>query len=156
MKLQMQEDQIQKQIEIDAPVARVWRALTDHTEFGQWFGVAIDGPFVAGEKSRGRMTIPGHEQVKWDVDVQELDPQRHLFAYTWHPYAIDPDHDYSQEPTTRVEFQLEAKGDGTLLTVTETGFSKLPANRMPEALRMNTRGWEIQAQDIKEHVEQNA
>src|SRR3954453_5864078 len=156
MKLQMQEDQIEKQIQINAPVARVWRALTDHQEFGQWFGVSIDGPFVAGQTSRGHMTIPGYEHVKWDVVVQEIDAARHVFAYTWHPYAIEAERDYSDEPSTRVEFRLEPSGDGTSLSVTESGFSKLPADRLPEAYRMNRRGLESQLDDIKLHADQNS
>ena len=88
MKLQIQEDRIEKQTHINAPIARVWRALTDHHEFGQWFGVKIDGPFVADETSSGQMTIPGYEEVKWEVVVQEIDAERFVFAYSWHPYAI--------------------------------------------------------------------
>jgi uncharacterized protein YndB with AHSA1/START domain len=152
----MQEDRIEKQIHINAPVARVWRALTDHREFGEWFGVKIDGPFVAGEASTGHMTIPGYEHIKWDTVVQEIDAERFLFAYTWHPYAIDPEHDYSKEPSTRVEFRLSSSGGGTSVTVTETGFSKLPPDRMPEAIRKNSGGWEQQLKDIKEHAEQNS
>ena len=154
MSLHIEEDRIEKQTHIKASVPRVWQALTDHREFGQWFGVAIEAPFASGEVSRGQMTIPGYEHVKWEAAVQEIDAERFVFAYTWHPYAIE-DRDYSQEPSTRVEFRLESSDGGTLLTVTETGFSKLPAGRMPEALRMNTRGWESQLEDIKEHAEQN-
>jgi len=47
-------DRIEKSIAIAAPVERVWRALTDHEEFGAWFRVQLEGPFVPGEVSRGR------------------------------------------------------------------------------------------------------
>ena len=91
-----------------------------------------------------------------EVVVQEIDAERFVFAYSWHPYAIETGRDYSQEPSTRVEFQLKPSGEGTLLTVTESGFSKLPADRLPDAFRMNTRGWEAQLNDIKLHAEQNS
>ena len=41
-------DRIEKRIELKAPVSRVWRALTDHREFGEWFRVKMDGAFCAG------------------------------------------------------------------------------------------------------------
>ncbi len=156
MKLQFQEDRIEKQIHINATVARVWRALTDHHEFGQWFGVAIAGPFVAGQTSRGQMTIPGYEHVKWEAAVKEINAEQFVFAYSWHPYAIEAERDYSHEPSTHVEFRLEPSGDGTSLTVTESGFSKLPDDRLPDAFRMNSRGWETQLEDIRSHAEQNS
>ena len=156
MKLHMQEDRIEKQSHINAPVARVWRAITDHREFGQWFRVNIDGPFVVGETSRGQITVPGYEHIKWETIVEEIDAERFVFAFSWHPDAADVGRDYSQEPTTRVEFRLEPSNGGTLLTVTESGFSKLPADRLPEAFRMNSGGWEDQLENIQRHAEQNS
>lgn len=148
-------DVIEKRTEIKAPVDRVWKALTDYREFGEWFGVALDGPFVVGEASTGHMTVPGYEHLKWEAVIKAMEPKR-LFSYTWHPYAIEPDVDYSQEPPTLVEFRLEETASGTLLIVTESGFDKIPAHRRAEALRMNDRGWAIQMQDIEEHIMQNA
>lgn len=145
-------DRIEKQIELHAPVARVWRALTNHEEFGAWFRVALDGPFVPGEPSRGRMTVPGYEHVQWTTTVQQMEPER-LFSFTWHPYAIDPAVDYSGEPTTLVEFRLAPTETGTLLTVTESGFDAIPAHRRVEAFRMNDRGWAGQMKNIQRHVE---
>jgi uncharacterized protein YndB with AHSA1/START domain len=147
-------DRIEKRTELKAPVDRVWQALTDYREFGEWFGVALDGPFVVGEASTGHMTVPGYEHLKWEAIIKAMEPKR-LFSYTWHPYAIEPDVDYSQEPPTLVEFRLEETAIGTLLTITESGFDKIPAHRRAEALRMNDRGWTIQLQDIEEHIMQN-
>ena len=155
MKLPMEQDRIEKQIELKAPVARVWRALTDYREFSEWFGVNLEGPFVPGQTSRGQMAITGYEHLKWEAVVQKMEPER-LFSFTWHPYAIDPQKDYSQEPSTLVEFRLEPKGGGTLLTLTESGFSKLPADRRLEAFRMNDGGWAQQMKDIELHVEQTS
>ena len=145
---------IEKRIELKAPVSRVWRALTDHREFGQWFRVKLDGPFVPGKVSRGQITYPGYEHIKWEAIVQTMEPER-LFSFTCDPYAIDPNVDYSGEPATLVEFR-QPKGGGTLLTVTETGFDAIPKDRQFEAYRMNEAGWTEQLQNIERHVKRAA
>lgn len=153
MTLHIDEDRIEKQIELKAPRPRVWRALTDYREFSEWFGVQLEAPFLPGQTTAGQITVPGYEHVRMEVVVQKLEPET-LFSYTWHPYAIEAGVDYSVEPPTLVEFRLEEKPGGTLLTVTESGFQKIPASRRAEAFRMNDRGWAQQLQDIQEHVEQ--
>jgi uncharacterized protein YndB with AHSA1/START domain len=149
----MANDRIEKRIELKAPVARVWRALTDYREFGEWFRVKLDGPFVPGQVSRGHVTYPGYEHLKWEAVVQKMEPER-LFSFTWHPYAVDPSIDYSQETPTLVEFRLEETPSGTLLLLTESGFDKIPSARRAEALRMNDGGWTAQMKNIEGHVAQ--
>jgi uncharacterized protein YndB with AHSA1/START domain len=144
-------DRIEKRIELKAPVSRVWRALTDYREFGEWFRVKLDGPFVAGQVSRGQITYPGYEHLKWEAVVQKLEPER-LFSFTWHPYAVDPKVDYSKEPQTLVEFKLEKTPTGTRLLLTESGFDRIPAARRMEAFRMNDGGWTEQMKNIERHV----
>jgi uncharacterized protein YndB with AHSA1/START domain len=144
-------DRIEKHIELKAAVSRVWRALTDHREFGEWFRVKLDGPFVPGEVSRGHITWPGYEHVIWEAVVQTMDPER-LFSYTWHPYSVDPKIDYSKETPTLVEFRLEPIASGTLLVVTESGFDKIPSERRDEAFRRNEGGWAQQLENIEKHV----
>jgi uncharacterized protein YndB with AHSA1/START domain len=144
-------DRIEKKIQLRAPKARVWRALTDAEEFGTWFRMKLDGTFAVGKTIKGRITHPGYEHVTLEVTVERMDPER-LFSYRWHPYAIDPKIDYSSEPTTLVEFQLEEVAGGTLLTVVESGFDRIPAERRDEAFRMNTKGWEGQMGNIQRHV----
>src|SRR5712671_2149190 len=100
------DNRIEKRIELKAPVSRVWRALTDYREFGEWFRVNLEGPFVVGQATRGRITYPGFEHVIMQVTVQKMEHER-LFSYTWHPYAVDPKVDYSREHPTLVEFKLE-------------------------------------------------
>jgi uncharacterized protein YndB with AHSA1/START domain len=146
-------DRIEKTIELKAPASRVWRALTDHDEFGRWFRVRLDGPFVPGQVSRGQITYPGYEHVKWEARTQKMEPER-LFSFTWHPYAVDPKEDYSGEPPTLVEFTLEKTASGTLLRVVESGFEKLPEKRRFEAFRMNEGGWSQQVENIARHVQQ--
>lgn len=144
-------DRIEKTIDLKAPVERVWRALTDHDEFGTWFRVKLDGPFVPGQDSTGHITYPGYEHVKWRARIVEMQEPA-LFAFTWHPYAIDPAVDYSGETPTRVEFRLTPIAGGTRLVVIESGFDQIPADRRPEALRMNDGGWAEQIKNIAAHV----
>jgi len=148
-------DRIEKTIELKAPVAKVWRALTDHKEFGTWFGVKIDGPFKPGEDSTGHITYPGYEHLRWHAVVTVMEPERR-FAFTWHPYAVDPDYDYSPETPTLVEFTLEPAGSGTRLVIVESGFDKLPAHRRDKAFRMNESGWAEQGESIARYLDDAA
>lgn len=144
-------DRIEKQILLRAPQPRVWRALTDAQEFGAWFRVQLDGPFIPGERTTGHITYPGYEHLVMDVKVERMDAET-LFSFRWHPAAVDPKIDYAREPSTLVEFRLEAVGEGTRLTVVESGFDQLPAPRRDEAFRMNSGGWAIQMENIERHV----
>jgi uncharacterized protein YndB with AHSA1/START domain len=142
---------IEKQIELEAPLSRVWRALTDYREFGEWFRVKLEGPFVEGKPSRGHMTYPGYEHIVWNATVVRIQPET-LFSFTWHPYAIDPTVDYSKETPTLVEFRLEKTATGTLIRLSESGFDLVPAQRREEALRKNDGGWTQQMKNIEQHV----
>jgi uncharacterized protein YndB with AHSA1/START domain len=148
-------NQIEQRIELKAPVSRVWRALTDYREFGAWFRVALDGPFVLGQISRGQITYPGYEHLRWEAVVQKMEPER-LFSFAWHPYSVDPKIDYSTEDPTLVEFRLEKTTSGTLLLLTESGFDKIPSERRLEAFRMNEGGWAEQMKNIENHVAQTS
>ena len=147
----MSENRIEKRIELKAPVSRVWKALTDYEEFGKWFGCKLEGPFVVGKTVHGKLTYPGFEHLQWAVDVKQMEPER-LFSFSWHPGAVDPAVDYSKEAQTLVEFRLEGVPDGTVLTVTESGFEKIPANRRLEAFRMDEEGWIEQMENIAKYV----
>lgn len=150
----MEPDRIEKRVTIDAPVSRVWHALTDYRQFGEWFGVRLEGPFQAGEEARGTLTVPNYEHLTFRCVIQEIEPEQY-FAFTWHPYAVDPAVDYSKETPTLVEFRLEPTASGTLLTVTESGFSDLPDDRRKEAFLRNDEGWAQQMKNIEEYVRQN-
>ncbi len=146
------ENRIERRIELKAPRSRVWKALTDHNEFGQWFGCKLDAPFEEGKTIRGKLTYPGFEHLQWAVDVKKIEPESR-FSFTWHPYAIDPAVDYSKEAPTVVEFTLEATpAGGTILTVTESGFEKIPGNRRLEAFRMDDEGWIEQLSNVAKYV----
>jgi len=146
-------DRIERSIVINAPRDRVWHALSNAEDFGKWFGANLQGQtFAAGQRTRGQITISGYEHIWFDVVVERIEP-KDLLSYRWHPYAIDPAIDYEQEPPTLVTFLLkDAPGNGTLLTVVETGFDKLPPQRRLEAFRMNGSGWTAQLNNIARHV----
>jgi uncharacterized protein YndB with AHSA1/START domain len=145
-------DRIERKVLINAPRARVWRALSDAGEFGDWFGVNFKGKtFVAGKHIQGKITYPGYEHLNMDVLIERIVPEQ-LLSWRWHPAAIDPKIDYSQEPTTLVVFELQEVGGSTMLTVVESGLDKIPLARRADVFRMNSSGWEQQMENIKKHV----
>ena len=146
-------DRIEKKVLLKAPRARVWRALTDAKEFGQWFGVELAGALSPGARVKGKITHEGYENLPFEITVERMEPER-LFSYRWHPYAHDPIVDYSSEPTTLVVFELHESAEGTLLTVVESGFDRIPPARRAEAYRMNDQGWAEQMKSIEKHVGQ--
>jgi len=146
-------DRIEKKILLHAPRSRVWRAIADTKEFGSWFGVKLEGEFSPGAKVSGKITSKGYEHLTMFVAVERMDKER-LFSFRWHPYDIDPGVDTSSEPMTLVEFQLEETAQGTLLTVVESGFDKVPPARRAKAFEMNDQGWAEQMKNIERHVAQ--
>jgi len=155
-------DRIEKKILLRAPLDRVWRAISDAREFGAWFGVAFDGPFVAGQPITGKMTPTQvdaevakmqepYEGRAFDITVDRIEPER-LFSFRWHPFAIEPGVDYSKEPSTLVVFELTKVEGGTLLTITESGFDGIPLERRVKAFTANEGGWEKQTQLIEKYV----
>ena len=159
-------DQIKKHVLLHSPLERVWQAISDAREFGSWFGVRFDAPFVAGEHLVGQL-VPTtadseaaasqkpYEGSRFEITVDRIEPMR-LFSFRWHPFAVDPEVDYSQEPTTLVVVELEETPDGTMLTITESGFDRIPLARRAKAYDMNTHGWEAQLRFIEKHLAQTA
>jgi uncharacterized protein YndB with AHSA1/START domain len=166
-------DRIEKEVVLHAPVSRVWRALTDREEFGRWFGVELDQPFVQGQTVTGTFTGDFDEQqiVQYQkavgltpskvriptgrtvfCTVERVEPER-CFSFRWIPYGIDAECDPEHEPTTLVEFRLEPDGSGTRLTIVESGFDRVPAHRRERAFRMNEGGWSAQADNLRQYVQ---
>lgn len=143
---------IEKSIQLKATPARVWRALTDHEEFGTWFQVRLDGPFQTGEVTTGQITYPGYEHLRWSAMVERMDEEE-LFAFSWHPGAEEPDEDDTDAPTTLVEFRLTPKDGGTFLEVTESGFENVAEAEREETMKRNDGGWTLQVENIRAHVE---
>jgi len=149
----MNTDRIEKKILLRAPLERVWRAISDSTEFGSWFGMKFDGPFRPG--ATVSVTVVGttvdpevakqqaqHAGVTYEITIEKVEPER-LFSFRWHPHAIEPGVDYAAEPTTLVAFVLEPVADGVMLTVSESGFDQIPIERRAKAFTANEGGWSI-------------
>jgi uncharacterized protein YndB with AHSA1/START domain len=144
-------DRIEKHLVLHHPRARVWRAITDVSEFNQWFGVSLTSPFAPGKAVSGHLTVAGYESLEMTVWVETIEPEQR-FSFRWHPYAIDVEVDYSNEPTTVVTFTLEDVKEGTKLTVTETGFDALPESRRAKAFASNGAGWMQQLEQIQTYL----
>jgi uncharacterized protein YndB with AHSA1/START domain len=159
-------DRIEKKILLRAPRSRVWKALTDAAEFGRWFGVRFDGPFAPGA-TLGGVIVPTQVDAeiaksqepyvgtRFEISIERLEPER-LFSFRWHPYAVEPGADYSTEPTTLVTFTLQDGEGGILLTVTETGFDRVPLARRAQAFEANEGGWTMQMKLIETYLAQSA
>ncbi|HEX4354787.1 MAG TPA: SRPBCC family protein [Polyangiales bacterium] len=147
----MTTDRIEKEITLKAPRSRVWRALTDAEEFGTWFRVKLEGRFEPGARLAGRITHPGYEHLRLELQIDRIDPE-HYFSYRWHPHAIEKGVDYTKEPTTLVEFRLTEVPGGTKLTIVESGFDGVPIERREQAYRGNAAGWSQQLTHIEQHV----
>jgi len=155
-------DRIEKKILLRAPHERVWRALVDSKEFGSWFGMRLDGPFVAGAAVRATI-VPTKadaevgklqkefEGFSFEIEVERIEPER-LFSFRWHPHAVERGVDYSGEPTTLVAFQLEAAREGIMLTVTESGFDRIPLARRAKAFTANDQGWAMVVKLLEKHL----
>jgi uncharacterized protein YndB with AHSA1/START domain len=155
-------DRIEKRVLLRAPRQRVWRAISDSSQFGSWFGVEFNGPFIAGARMTGRI-VPTtadaeiarsqkpYEGTPFEISVDRIEPPR-LFSFRWHPYAVDAGVDYSKEPTTLVVFELEEAAGGTMLTITESGFDQIPLERRAKAFASNEQGWAAQARLIEKYL----
>ena len=158
----MTTDRIEKEVLLRAPLDRVWRAISDAGEFGQWFGVRFDGPFVAGTSITGvitpttvdeevaKMQQP-HTGTSDTWHIVAVEPKRRL-AFRWHPYGVESGVDYSQEPTTLVEFTLDEKAGGVLLRIVESGFDNIPAARRASAFEANSEGWAKQTELVQKYL----
>jgi uncharacterized protein YndB with AHSA1/START domain len=162
----MSTDRIEKKIFLRAPRRRVWRALSDATEFGNWFGIKFEGAFTPGARVRG--TIVGtkvdadvakmqkqYEGIPFDITIDRIEPER-LLSFRWHPNAVERGVDYSDEPTTLVVFTLEEEANGVILTVTESGFDQIPLARRAKAFKSNEQGWGMVLTLIEKHLAQAA
>jgi len=144
-------DRIERQVRLRHPRTRVWRALTDSREFGQWFGAVFTEAFEPGARLRGRITHKGYEHMTMDITIERMEPER-LFAWRWHPGAAAPGESFASEPETTVVFELAEVPGGTLLTVVESGFDQIPLARRGRALKDNEGGWTAQMKAIEDYL----
>jgi uncharacterized protein YndB with AHSA1/START domain len=155
-------DRIEKTILLRAPRARVWRALTDYREFGEWFGMRCDAPFTPGATVTG-VIVPTavdaavaqaqepYRGMAFDLAIEQMEPER-LFSFRWHPGPIERGIDYSKEPTTLVTFVLDEAPGGVRLTVTESGFDRIPLARRAAAFTANEEGWSMVMTLVEKHL----
>jgi uncharacterized protein YndB with AHSA1/START domain len=155
-------DRIEKRVVLRAPRERVWRAISDAKEFGTWFGVEFAEPFAAGRRMAGRI-VPTkvdpevaklqepHRGTAFEWSVESIEPMQRI-SFRWHPFAIERDHDYSNEPTTLVVFELAEVAGGTELRITESGFDAIPLERRAKAFAANEGGWTHQAKLVEKYV----
>ena len=151
MTISNSQDKIVKVVDLKAPITRVWQAITDHKQFGEWFQVRLDQPFVVGRTTTGQITVPGYEHMKWTSITETLEPES-LFVFSWPPGDLDPDTQYDPDAKVMVEFKFEPTSTGTRLTITESGFLQFPDTKRLEILRANTEGWDAQAENINRYV----
>jgi uncharacterized protein YndB with AHSA1/START domain len=144
-------DKIEKRVFLRATRAKVWRAISDAKQFSAWFGVNLEGDFAAGESIRGKVTYKGLEHLTMEIAIVAIEPERY-FAYRWHPAALDPNVDYSSEPTTLVEFELAEADGGCQLSIRESGLDKIPEARRANVLRLNSEGWTEQVANIEKYL----
>jgi uncharacterized protein YndB with AHSA1/START domain len=143
----MDMSRIDRTIEIAAPLEKVWHALTTAKEIATWFRMTVEGDVVAGHDLW--MT---HEGRRFKVRIIEMTPP-HRFVWQWHPGAIDPAVDYSQETPTTVTFTLEPTATGTRLSMAETGFDEISLARRAKVYADNTGGWKQVVVWIQQHAE---
>lgn len=159
----MSTDRIEKHVTLRAPRERVWRALTDSQQFGTWFGVELDGPFIAGQLITGRIAPTKvdpetarlqepYRSAKFECTIDRIEPMD-LFSFRWHPFAVEPAVDYSSEPMTLVTFELgDAGGGSTSLRITESGFDQIPLERRATAFAANEGGWAKQSELVARYL----
>jgi uncharacterized protein YndB with AHSA1/START domain len=147
----METDRIERTMFLPAPRARVWQLLSDSREFGKWFGIEFNGPFIMGARLQGRVTHPGYEHLRLEITIERIVPER-VLSWRWHPNAVDITRDYSAEPTTLVSFSLEDVTSGTQVTVMESGFDNIPADRREAARSENVKGWNMQMDSLRQYV----
>ncbi len=158
----MTTDRIEKRILLRASRERVWSAIADSAQFGRWFGVAFEGPFVEGQRVGGRIVpttvddeVAGYQKpyagLACDFLVERIEPMRR-FAFRWHLGAAEPEGGYASEPMTLVEFELTDAEGGILLVISESGFDQIPLARRAQAFADNEGGWEMQTRLIAKYL----
>jgi uncharacterized protein YndB with AHSA1/START domain len=136
--------EITKSIDIDAPVEKVWAALTEPKLIAEWFGDRCEFDARPGGKGLFGWTEHGAESR---VTIEHVDRPKTLI-YRWaHVAGADP----APGNSTVVRFDLAEIASGTRLSLLETGFEELddPAGQ----LEGNTGGWDAELGELVAFVE---
>jgi uncharacterized protein YndB with AHSA1/START domain len=137
-------DRIERTLEVAHPPTTVWAALTTAEGLASWFG--NDATIDLRPGGAARMTWDNGYAV--DMRVERVEEPR-VFGYTWQIYGLPKD----DPRRTYVEFTLEPVGDGTRLTVVETGFAQLPEDSYGEAYDGNTKGWASELGELVSYLD---
>jgi uncharacterized protein YndB with AHSA1/START domain len=135
-------DEVRREVVVEAPLERVWRAITEADQLVHWFPDKI---------AEVDLRPGGAIRIEWQdgefddgtVDVVEA-PSR--FAFRWHGAGFD-------SPETLVEFTLEPTADGTRVVVIENGFSKVREEKRESAWHDNDGGWAKELGELKTYLE---
>jgi uncharacterized protein YndB with AHSA1/START domain len=155
-------DHIEKSIVLNCALERVWCAISEARQFSAWMGLSDHGDFVPGTLFTAKMAPTKFNdefaklqepfdglQVKMTIDQIQ---RPRLFSFRFHPFAVDPDADYSREPMNLVTFELQEVPDGTMVTITETGFDRIPLERRAMAYEVNDRGWALATKALENYL----
>jgi uncharacterized protein YndB with AHSA1/START domain len=134
----MNTNSIEREVSIEAPIERVWEALTAADSIGTWFGIGV--PATIDLRVGGIMVINHGDHGIFNTLIVEVDPP-HAFSYRW--ASAFPDEVATKENSTLVEFTLRSSGDGTVLRLVESGFDALdiPVDRPDASFESHSNGW---------------
>jgi uncharacterized protein YndB with AHSA1/START domain len=133
----MNNDSIEREITIAAPIDKVWSVLTEPDHIGAWFGTGT--PVQIDLQPGGVMELDHGEHGAYSTTIVKVDPP-HTFSYRW--ASAYPGVPATEDNSTLVEFTLEETADGTLLRVVESGFASI----VIPAARASSAGYESHAQ----------
>ena len=145
-------DEIVRHIDLNATPSRVWEALSNSTQFSQWFQCTVDGPFEVGRTVNCRTTYEGGDAI-WQKRVRAMEPERY-FAFSWSPGSDGTGATMLNDEAgeTLVEFTIERTQQGSRLTIRESGFAALPVSFADLSYRRNTQGWDAQVTNITDFL----
>ncbi|HEY2241025.1 MAG TPA: SRPBCC domain-containing protein [Streptosporangiaceae bacterium] len=137
-------DRIERTVELDHPPEKVWAALTTAEGLGTWFGDA---------GARIDLRPGGAAEMSWDggftvqMRVERVEAPT-VFGYTWQVKGLPED----DPRRTYVEFTLEPAGQGTRLTVIETGFAQLPGDVYGDEYQGHVDGWRSELGELASYL----
>ena len=137
-------DRIERTVELDHPPEKVWAALTTAEGLGTWFGDA---------GARIDLQPGGAAEMSWDggftvqMRVERVEAPT-VFGYTWQVKGLPED----DPRRTYVEFTLEPAGQGTRLTVVETGFAQLPGDAAGDEYQGHVDGWRSELGELASYL----
>lgn len=142
----MKTEPVTKEVIINAPVSRVWKAVTDKNEMKNWYfdlkefnpEVGFEFRFYGGPPERQYLHI---------CEITEVIPEKKL-TYSWR-YDGFPGKSF-------VTFELFDEGENTRLKLTHSGLETFPSDNPDFAKESFAEGWnQIIGTNIKEYLEKN-